>query len=145
MAREASFDAVTGFYRALDINGTVWIDPSDLSKGTITPGQAGTTAAAYGAAALKNRVDSLTGLQVGNRQTSTRESITLQETTYLAPIAQVNGNTFVAFASGNADGIAHFVTLGTNTFGLEDMFGGGDFDYDDQVLGFAFRSVTTVI
>jgi hypothetical protein len=145
LAREASFDAVTGFYRALDINGTVWIDPSDLSKGTITPGQAGTTAAAYGAAALKNRVDSLTGLQVGNRQTSTRESITLQETTYLAPIAQVNGNTFVAFASGNADGIAHFVTLGTNTFGLEDMFGGGDFDYDDQVLGFAFRSVTTVI
>jgi len=145
LAREASFDAVTGFYRALDINGTVWIDPSDLSKGTITPGQAGTTAAAYGAAALKNRVDSLTGLQVGNRQTSTRESITLQETTYLAPIAQVNGNTFVAFASGNVDGIAHFVTLGTNTFGLEDMSGGGDFDYDDQVLGFAFRSVTTVI
>jgi hypothetical protein len=145
LAREASFDAVTGFYRALDINGTVWIDPSDLSKGTITPGQAGTTTAAYGAAALKNRVDSLTGLQVGNRQTSTRESITLQETTYLAPIAQVNGNTFVAFASGNADGIAHFVTLGTNTFGLEDMFGGGDFDYDDQVVGFAFRSVTTVI
>ena len=145
LAREASFDAVTGFYRALDINGTVWIDPSDLSKGTITPGQAGTTAAAYGVAALKNRVDSLTGLQVGNRQTSTRESITLQEISYLAPIAQVNGNTFVAFASGNADGIAHFVTLANNTFGLEDMFGGGDRDFDDQVVGFAFRAVTTVI
>jgi hypothetical protein len=145
LAREASFDAVTSFYRALDINGMVWKDPSDLSKGTITPGQDGTTAADYGAAALKNRVDALTGLQVGNRQTTTRESITLQETTYLAPIAQVNGNTFVAFAKGNQDGIAHFVSLGNGTFGLEDMFGGGDRDFDDQVVGFAFKTVTTVI
>ncbi|MCX5945830.1 MAG: hypothetical protein NTZ53_11145 [Cyanobacteria bacterium] len=145
LAREASFDAVTGFYRALDINGTVWLDPTDPSKGTLTPGQAGTTAAAYGAAALKNMVDSLTGLRVGNRQASAAVAITLEESTYLAPIAQVNGNTFVAFAQGNQDGIAHFVSLGNCTFGLEDLLGGGDCDFDDQVVGFAFRSVTTVI
>ena len=145
LAREASFDAVTGFYRALDINGTVWIDPNDHSKGTLTPGQAGTTAAAYGAAALKNMVDSLTGLRVGNRQTIAAVAITLQESSYLAPIAQVNGNTFVAYAQGNQDGIAHFVSLGNGTFGLEDLFGGGDRDFDDQVIGFVFKSVTTVV
>ena len=144
LAREASFDAVIGFYRALDLNGTVWMDPADHSKGTITPGQGGATAASYGAAALRNRVDALTGLQVGNRQTSTR-AISLQETTYLAPIAQVNGNTFVAFAQGNQDGIAHFVTLANGTFGLEDLYGGGDRDFDDQVLGFNFKSVSTVV
>ena len=88
-------------------------------------------------------VDSLTCLQVGNRQTNSR-SITLQESTYLAPIAQVNGHTFLAFAKGNADGIAHFVMLGTNTFGLEDKFGGGDLDYDDKVISFNFKPVSSL-
>ena len=142
LAREAAFDAVTGFYRTLDLQGTVWRDPSDQSKGTIAPGQVGTTAADYGAAALRNMVDGLTGLQVGNRQTSNR-SISLQESNYLAPIAQVKGNTFVAFARGNADGISHFVSLGSNMFGLEDLYGGGDRDFDDQVIGFVFSKVVT--
>jgi hypothetical protein len=137
LAREASFDALTGFYRTLDIKGTVWRDPSDKSKGTITPGQTGKTAADYGAAALRNMLDSLTGMRVDNGQTSSR-LITLQETTYLAPIAQVNGHTFVSFDKGNADGISHFVTLGTNTFGLEDLHGGGDRDYDDQIISLVF-------
>ncbi len=144
LAREASFDAVTGFYRALDLKGTVWKDPADHSKGTLTPGEGGTTAAAYAAAALSNRVDALTGLEVGNRQTTSR-SIALRETTYLAPIAQVNGHTYVAFAQGNQDGIGHFVTLANGTFGLEDLYGGGDRDFDDQVLGFSFKSVSTVV
>jgi hypothetical protein len=138
LAREAAFDAVTGFYRSLDIQGTVWLDPFDATKGTITPGETG-----YSAAALKNMVDALTGLQVGNRQTNSR-SITLQESTYLAPIARVNGHTFVAFARGNADNIAHFVMLGTNTFGLEVKFGGGDLDYDDQVISFNFKPVSSL-
>ncbi len=144
LAREAAFDAVTGFYRTLDIKGTVWLDPSDKAKGTIAPGQAGTTAADYGAAALRNMVDSLTGMRVGNRQTSS-SLITLQESTYLAPIARVNGHTFVSFDKGNTDGISHFVTLGTNTFGLEDLHGGGDKDYDDQVISFVFSKVVNPV
>jgi hypothetical protein len=140
LAREAAFDAVTGFYRTLDIKGTVWRDPLDKSKGTITPGQTGTTAADYGAAALRNMLDSLTGMRVDNGQTSSR-LITLQESTYLAPIAQVNGHTFVSFDKGNTDGISHFVTLGTNTFGLEDLHGGGDKDYDDQIISLVFSQL----
>jgi hypothetical protein len=144
LAREAAFDAVTGFYRTLDIKCTVWLDPSDKAKGTIAPGQAGTSAADYGAAALRNMVDSLTGMRVGNRQTSS-SLITLQESTYLAPIARVNGHTFVSFDKGNTDGISHFVTLGTNTFGLEDLHGGGDKDYDDQVISFVFSKVVNPV
>jgi hypothetical protein len=142
LAREAAFDSVTSFYQTLDIQGTVWRDPFDQSKGKITPGQAGTTAADYGAAALRNLVDGLTGLRVGNRQTSSR-SISIQGGSYLAPIAQIKGKTFVAFASGNADGIPHFATLGSNMFGLEDLYGGGDRDFDDKVFGFAFSKVVT--
>ena len=144
LAREAAFDAVTGFYRTLDIKGTVWLDPSDKAKGTIAPGQAGTTAADYGAAALRNMVDSLTGMKVGNQQTSS-SLITLQESTYLAPIAQVNGHTFVSFEKGNTDGISHFVTLGTNTFGLEDLHGGGDKDYDDQIISLVFSKLVNPV
>jgi hypothetical protein len=144
LAREAAFDAVTGFYRTLDIKGTVWLDPLDKSKGTITPGQTGTTAADYGAAALRNMVDSLTGMRVDNGQTSSR-LITLQESTYLAPIAQVNGHTFVSFDKGNTDGISHFVTLGTNTFGLEDLHGGGDKDYDDQIISLVFSKLVNPV
>jgi hypothetical protein len=142
LAREAAFDAVTGFYRTLDLQGTVWSDPFDQSKGKITPGQVGTTAADYGAAALRNMVDGLTGLQVGNRQTSNR-SISIQGGSYLAPIAQVKGNTFVAFAGGNADNISHFVSVGSNMFGFEDLYGGGDRDFDDKVFGFAFTKLVT--
>jgi hypothetical protein len=144
LAREAAFDAVTGFYRTLDIKGSVWLDPLDKSKGTIAPGQTGTTAADYGAAALRNMVDSLTGMRVDNRQTSSR-LISLQESTYLAPIAQVNGHTFVSFDKGNTDGISHFVTLGTNTFGLEDLHGGGDKDYDDQIISLVFSKLVNPV
>ena len=144
LAREAALDAVTGFYRTLDLQGTVWLDPSDQTKGTIAPGQAGTTAADYGAAALRNMVDSLSGLRVGNGQTSSRFT-TLQESTYLAPIAQVTGHTFVSFDKGNTDGISHFVTLGTNTFGLEDLHGGGDKDYDDQIISFVFSKLVNPV
>ena len=86
-------------------------------------------------------VDSLSGLQVGNFQVNSR-AISLTETTYLAPIAQVKGHTFVAFAQGNQDGIGHFVTLGNGTFGLEDLYGGGDRDFNDVEFGFVFKSVT---
>jgi hypothetical protein len=143
MAREASFDSVTGFYRTQDLKGTVWIDPTNQAMGTITPGQVGFTAADYGAAALKNMVDSLSGLQVGNLQVNSRV-ISLTESTYLAPIAQVKGHTFVAFAQGNQDGIGHFVTLGNGTFGLEDLYGGGDRDFNDVEFGFAFKSITSL-
>ena len=143
MAREASFDSVTGFYRTQDLKGTVWIDPTNQAMGTITPGQVGFTAADYGAAALKNMVDSLSGLQVGNLQVNSRV-ISLTESTYLAPIAQVKGHTFVAFAQGNQDGIGHFVTIGNGTFGLEDLYGGGDRDFNDVEFGFAFKSITSL-
>jgi hypothetical protein len=38
-------------------------------------------------------------------------------------------------------GLSHFRSLGNNLFGLEDIVGGGDKDYDDMVIGFNFSSV----
>jgi hypothetical protein len=79
-------------------------------------------------------------MSIGNKQTSSK-AIALSETTFLAPFAQVNGNTFFGFAAANTDGISHFRVLGTNMFGLEDMLGGGDRDFDDNVLVFKFDTI----
>ncbi len=79
-------------------------------------------------------------MSIGNKQTSSK-AITLSETTFLAPFAEVKGNTFFGFAAANTDGISHFRVLGTNMFGLEDMLGGGDRDFDDNVLVFKFDTI----
>ncbi|MEY4841207.1 MAG: hypothetical protein RLZZ374_2115, partial [Cyanobacteriota bacterium] len=133
MGREASFDSVTGFYRTLDSSGSV----RTASGLVLRPEDVG-----YAAAAIRtdNRVDSLSGMSIGNKQTSSK-AITLSETTFLAPFAEVKGNTFFGFAAANTDGISHFRVLGTNMFGLEDMLGGGDRDFDDNVLVFKFDTI----
>ena len=43
---------------------------------------------------------------------------------------------YFAFDSANSDSIKHIKTLGLNTFGLEDIQGGGDLDYDDLIFKF---------
>jgi hypothetical protein len=85
-------------------------------------------------------VDELTGLRIDNRQASSRE-IVVKESTYIAPYAISNGNTFFAFAGANSDNFAHFRVLGNNLFGYEDLPGGGDRDFDDGVIGFNFSKL----
>ncbi|AFY28987.1 ExeM/NucH family extracellular endonuclease [Cyanobium gracile] len=133
LSREADFDAITGFYRALDAQGTV----RDAAGNLVRPGQAG-----YREAALRadNLVTELQGFRVGDDQSSIT-AVTISESSFLAPFAQVKEHTFFAYASANADGLGHFRTLGTNLFGLEDQFGGGDLDFDDHVIGFNFSQI----
>ena len=68
--------------------------------------------------------------------------ITIEENSIIAPYALSNGETWFAFGSANSDGISHFKSFGTNSFGLEDLNGGGDKDYDDFIVKFDFNSVT---
>jgi hypothetical protein len=137
IAREALYDGITGFYRSLDLEGTV------LAADGIT--RVKPTDAAYAAQALRpaNQVAAISDLRVADRQTLTRafDLSDLKDTDYLAPFAKVAGDTFFAFAGANGDGISHFRSLGTNLFGLEDMRGGGDLDFDDHVVGFNFTQV----
>ena len=130
LGREAAYDSVTGFYRTMDTNGTI-----RLADGSLLA----TSHPDYGNSVLNpdNNLIALSDLRINDRRTSS-EHFTLSESTYLAPFAQVNGNTFFAYAEANPDGISHFRSLGTNTFGLEDKLGGGDRDYDDLVLSFSF-------
>jgi len=133
--READFNSVAGFYRTLDASGTV------LGADSITrfrPGDSG-----YIAAALRtdNLIGQLGNLSVADNQTANFSFSGVTGGTFLAPFAQVNGNTFFAFGGANTDRLSHFRSLGNNLFGLEDIVGGGDKDYDDMVIGFNFSNV----
>lgn len=130
LAREANLDSIVGFYRTLDAAGTVIA--ADGITG-LKPGDKG-----YAEAALQpfNRVSQLGDLSVADEQKKTRYFTGLTGGSFLAPFAQVDGNTFFAFGKANSDGINHFRVLGNNLFGLEDLLGGGDRDFDDLVFGF---------
>ena len=135
-AREATLDALTGFYRVVDPTGMV----IGANGSLIAPGAAG-----YAEAAL--RADNLYGgdtftFSLANNKTEEASLEMGDLGGYLAPYAKVQSNTFFAFAKANADGMSHFRVLGNNVFGLEDQFGGGDRDFDDHIIGFQFDSVT---
>ena len=133
--READFNSVAGFYRTLDASGTV------LGADSITrfrPGDSGYTAAAL---RTDNLIGQLGNLSIADNQSTSRSFSGVTGGTFLAPFAQVNGNTFFAFGGANTDRLSHFRSLGNNLFGLEDIVGGGDKDYDDMVIGFNFFNV----
>ncbi|MEB3270948.1 MAG: alkaline phosphatase D family protein, partial [Synechococcus sp.] len=136
IAREADLSSVAGFYRSLDATGAV-LAVDGITR--LRPGDAG-----YAAAALRstNVVSQLSDLAVADEQTSTRNFSGIVGGSFLAPFAQVNGNTFFAYAAANSDGISHFRSLGNNRFGLEDIRGGGDRDFDDLILAFDFTAVS---
>jgi hypothetical protein len=135
LAREASYDSITGFYRTLDMEGSV----RDALGAILRPGDAG-----YSAAATYNLVSGLSSLQVGNLRSKVLGDIAITESSFLAPMAMVNGDTYFAFAAASSDKLNHFKVLGTNLFGLEDLRGLGDRDYDDLVIGFTFAQIAPV-
>ena len=135
MAREASYDSVTGFYRTLDTQGSV----RDALGAILHPGDSG-----YAAAARFNLVAGLSSMTIANRQ-STTTSLSLSESSFLAPMATVNGATYFAFADASSDQLNHFRVLGTNLFGLEDLAGLGDRDYNDLVFGFNFTMASNSV
>ena len=139
VAREASFDSLTGFYRTIDTRGSV-LSADGL---IVAPGEVG-----YADAALheSNLVQVIDNLSVANNQTREYPFL-LNESGYLAPYTKVkythnnNDDVFFAFADANPDKLEHFKSLGDNLFCFEDSLGGGDLDYDDLIIGFSFDSL----
>ena len=134
--REARFDNVVGFYKIDDISGTV---------GGFSPGDSG-----YAKAAIENRVTDLS-LSVSNNSIASINGIFDGGALY-APFIISNGTiddflnfnsdnagtgravSYFAYTSANPDGADHVRLLGNNTFGFEDLPGGGDLDYNDIIF-----------
>lgn len=129
--REAALDSVTGWYLIQSKDGAV----TTADGNTLRPGDSN-----YITEALRtdNRIDAISGISIADRQTRSLD-VQLSGGVLLAPYAQVsNGETYVAFAAANSDGLEHFMSLGTNLIGFEDLPNGGDRDFQDAVWKFDF-------
>ncbi|MEH2118317.1 DUF4347 domain-containing protein [Nostoc sp.] len=144
---EAVYNNSVGLYVVQDVEGTI-ID--ELTNAKLTPGDAN-----YAQVAVRQTVPVSKSELGSDRSASGSEQ--LNGGVIYAPYLIANGTqdgflssnpsnhtdqgtkgqvpfAYFAFLGANPDGIDHFSSLGNNTFAFEDLFGGGDKDYDDLVL-----------
>ena len=139
LGRDAANNSYAGFYKVSDANGAV-NDP--LTGQQILPGDP-----SYAKVALDkdNLISSMWDFKLD--QNGHQDVVrTVLEGFMMAPFAitTVSGKEtpYFAFLDANSDGINHFKRLGQNAFGFEDIYGGGDFDYNDLELSLRFMDVT---
>jgi Putative Ig domain/Protein of unknown function (DUF2974)/Domain of unknown function (DUF4114) len=138
LKREAGYNDSVSFYKIDDVTGTITSSNGQKFK----PGDSG-----YAQAALNNKISGL-DLAGKNGQTVTVEKV-LQGGSIYAPILMSNvtasrpngDNAFTAFSLGNVDRTDHVRLLGSNTFGFEDLVGGGDKDFNDVIVQTSFKIV----
>jgi hypothetical protein len=141
----AAYDNQIGFYAVEDAIGTI-----QLADGsTLTPSDAD-----YGVEAVKLALTN--SLQAGKNDSLTGLDITGGK--IYAPVVVTQGtlNDFVAqnptdggsadeihayfnYFGANPDKVDHFCLLGDNTFGVEDLYGGGDRDFNDLVISMGLQ------
>jgi hypothetical protein len=135
--REAAFDNFVGFYRVVDQNGG--IDTNGDGTVDILPGGTG-----YAQAAVNNHITGI-DLSVKNQQTATLSGQFVGGSIF-APFLIANASlnevvngqkldeVYFAYLGGNSDQADHIRLLGNNTFGFEDLRGGGDKDFNDLIV-----------
>jgi hypothetical protein len=121
--REAAYDNYAGFYTIDDTSGRI---------GNLNPGDVG-----YAEAAMSQRIEPGAGLPGGKilapfmiADSTPEEFLTKNPKNQAGqgPMA------YFAFLGANPDGIDHVRQIGDNVFAFEDIYGGGDFDYNDHVV-----------
>ena len=137
--REAAFNNFVGFYQVADKKGG--IDTNGDGTADILVGQSG-----YIQAAISRRVAGI-DLSVSNQGTA-RFTGTFQSSSIFAPFIIVNGTpdalldsnpnndpaVYFPYLGANSDGVDHIRLLANNTFGFEDLAGGGDRDFNDIIV-----------
>ena len=135
---DAAYNNYIGFYAVADAKGT-------LSNG-LKPGDIG-----YAKAAIESAI-------IRSFKTETKTDLTVAGGQILAPIVVANGtfedylkqnpenkansniHAYFNYVAANTDGVDHFRLLGDNKFGVEDLYGGGDRDYNDIVFQLNIKS-----
>ena len=141
---DAAYTNNIGFYVVEDSIGTI-----KLTNGTtLKPSDAN-----YAVEAIKNAV-----LQAGKTDRKLGQDLVGGKIYAPVVVAQGSLNDFVTknptnsggasdihayfnYVGANTDKVDHFRLLGNNTFGVEDMYGGGDRDFNDLVVNLNVKTV----
>lgn len=136
LSRSAAFSSTLRFYEVVDRTGGVR-DP--LTGRVLQPGDPGYQAAALNPA---NELASAgASLSVGDLDVVSFR-FTVAAGMLYAPVVTITetAQRYFGFAAANSDGISHFNGFAPNSYGIEDLQGGGDRDYDDLILSFSLGS-----
>jgi uncharacterized delta-60 repeat protein len=137
-ASSASYSNQVGFYEVKDLAGTITVNGQDLR-----PGDAGYAAAAVQSAILQtdksgsqsnqNIIGGKIYAPVAIANGTFNSFLTNNSSNVNNPLVNDNNETFAYFnyVGANPDKIDHFRLLNNNTFGVEDIYGGGDRDFND--------------
>jgi Domain of unknown function (DUF4114)/von Willebrand factor type A domain/Calx-beta domain len=135
--REAGFNNHVGFYKIEDINGTI---KSGITL--IRPDEDG-----YRQAVARNLI---VGIDlVGTNGLTVSSNGNFLGGAIYAPVLIANSdaanadfsNVYTAYSQGNADKADHIRLFADNTFGFEDLAGGGDRDFNDVIVKATFTQV----
>ncbi|MBD2342344.1 DVUA0089 family protein [Calothrix sp. FACHB-156] len=141
---EAAYKNTVGFYRVENEQGTVL---DTLTGQLLNPGDSGYTQAAL-------RSASANGMSFNHQ--SEGMSYILQGGSIFAPFIIANGtmqqmldpdisndvSVYFSYHGANKDGVDHIRLLGNNTWGFEDLVGGGDKDFNDIVVQAKFQVIS---
>jgi FG-GAP-like repeat/Putative Ig domain/Domain of unknown function (DUF4114) len=144
---DAAYNNNIGFYLVEDSIGSVKLPDGSFLK----PSDAG-----YAAAAIRTALTN--SLQAG--KIDSKANLDISGGRIYAPVVVAQGslNDFIAknpsnggganeihayfnYIGANSDKVDHFRLNGTNTFGFEDLYGGGDKDFNDLVVTMNVRTV----
>ena len=138
LSREADYQSYSGFYKIYDSSGTI---RDAVSGQLVRPGEPGYATIALSSA---NKVASVSNLHLSEDGDGLLTA-SVEGGFMMAPFTRITEpgkeNTFFSFPNANRDGFAHFKQISSNSFGMEDMHGGGDQDFNDLVISFRFIDV----
>ena len=136
MRQVAGADLSLMLYEVDDYNGTI---------GGLAPGQAGyAAAAATRAYAVMGGGTTIAGPGDGNAGQAQITGVDAGDLIAMQLTNVTNDDTFWAFSQANevvgGENVAHLWNYGANTWGWEDLYGGGDRDFNDLVVQLDFTS-----
>jgi hypothetical protein len=129
--REASFNNTVGFYVTDFADGRIITD--QVTQATISPGEAG-----YKEAALAKQLSNVQLTGQNNEETTFKA--TINNGVFLGTYVVVDGSDpsadEVFFSHQGVGTFDQIRQVGINAFGIEDIVGGGDQDFNDLVIEF---------
>jgi Domain of unknown function (DUF4114)/von Willebrand factor type A domain len=135
--RDAGYNNHVGFYKIESVDGTI-----KVGNTLVRPDEDG-----YRQAIVKGLIAGI-DLVATNGQVVNSNGILSGGALY-APVLIANASTanadfsnvYTAYSQGNADKADHIRLLADNTFGFEDLVGGGDRDFNDVIVKATFTKV----